>query len=115
MSATPTLSRPLIEALRTSNVSVDVPPKSVLDLPEKIVQFGTGAFLRGFVESIIDGANRRGAFDGRIVAIASTSSGGGRHHAFVDQDGLFTLVTRSATTDTKPRVISAISRVIAAS
>ncbi|HUP90529.1 MAG TPA: tagaturonate reductase [Longimicrobiales bacterium] len=64
----------------------------LMDLPEKAVQFGTGAFLRGFIESFIDNANRRGAFKGRIVAIGSTGSG--RDNKINEQDGLYTLAMR---------------------
>ena len=65
------------------------PEPALLDLPEKAVQFGTGAFLRGFVEYFIDEANRKGLFGGRIVAIGSTGSG--RDSVLNDQDGLYTL------------------------
>ena len=30
--------------------AVSVPDASILDLPERAIQFGTGGFLRGFVE-----------------------------------------------------------------
>jgi tagaturonate reductase len=89
----------------------------MLDLPERVVQFGTGAFLRGFVEYFIDDANRRGAFDGRVVAVASTENGGGRHQAFAEQDGLYTLVTQAPEGDARrdaPRVIAAMSRALSA-
>ena len=54
------------------------------------MQFGTGAFLRGFVDYFIDEANRRGAFNGSIVAVSSTGSAARR--ALNEQDGLYTLV-----------------------
>jgi tagaturonate reductase len=64
----------------------------LLELPEKAVQFGTGAFLRGFIEPLLDEANRRGTFGGRVVAIESTGSG--RATKFNQQDGLYTLAVR---------------------
>ena len=37
--------------------------------PIKVVQFGEGKFLRGFVDYMIDVANEQGKFDGDIVLI----------------------------------------------
>ena len=59
---------------------VELPLASALLLPETVVQFGTGAFLRGFVDYFIDEANRRGTFGGSIVAVSSTGSSA--RHAF---------------------------------
>lgn len=39
------------------------------DRPVKVVQFGEGNFLRGFVDYMIDIANEKGKFDGDIVLI----------------------------------------------
>ena len=39
------------------------------DRPIKVVQFGEGNFLRGFVDYMIDIANEKGLFDGSIVLI----------------------------------------------
>src|SRR6187399_1039572 len=68
------------------------PTAAMLELPERAVQFGTGAFLRGFIEVFVDQANHAGQFNGRIVVIGSTSSG--RDRALAEQDGLYTLVSR---------------------
>jgi len=57
--------------------------------PEKVLQFGTGALLRGFADYFIDKANKKNVFKGRIVAVSSTGSG--RDEALKEQDGLFTL------------------------
>lgn len=43
--------------------------------PIKIVQFGEGNFLRGFVDYMIDIANEQAKFDGDIVMIKPTGSG----------------------------------------
>ncbi|GAB4418007.1 MAG: tagaturonate reductase [Bacteroidia bacterium] len=56
--------------------------------PERILQFGTGALLRGLPDAIIDRANAAGRFNGSIVTVASTASG--RGDVFADQAGLFT-------------------------
>lgn len=63
-----------------------------LQLPVRAVQFGTGAFLRGFLDDLLDTANRQGLFNGRVVAVGSTGSG--RDRQLGDQDGLYTVVER---------------------
>ena len=92
-----------------------VPTETMLGLPEKAVQFGTGALLRGFVDYFVDAANRQGQFNGRIVAIGSTGSG--RDGRVNEQDGLFTLVIsgiEDGTSREERRVISSVSRAISA-
>lgn len=44
------------------------------DLPETILQFGTGNFLRAFVDLFVHQANERGEEVGKIVAVQSTGS-----------------------------------------
>ena len=61
-------------------------------LPERVLQFGGGNFLRGFVDVFVDQLNRAELFNGRIVVVQSTA--GGRADALNQQDGLFTVVTR---------------------
>jgi tagaturonate reductase len=111
----PSLDRNVLTQQLGRSSAVQFPPVSVLDLPERAVQFGTGGFLRGFVEFFIDEANRSGAFDGRIVAIAST--GTGRDDVVNRQDGLYTLLTEGVE-DGRPvrelRVISSLSRALSA-
>src|SRR3954470_24180180 len=80
-------------------------------LPEKVVQFGTGAFLRGFADYFIDEANRAGRFNGRIVAVSSTGSS--RDAALNEQAGLFTLAIQG-TSGQDVRVISSVSRAVSA-
>lgn len=92
------------------------PETDTFELPEKVLQFGTGAFLRGFSNDFIDRANRRGAFAGRIVVVGSTGSG--RVDLINQQDGLYTLCVRGVDNgDLVDRtiVISSMSRAIAAS
>jgi len=61
--------------------------QSLLALPEKVIQFGTGVLLRGLPDYFINKANQQGIFNGRIVVVKSTSSGG--TDAFKSQDNLF--------------------------
>src|ERR1700712_4791081 len=72
--------------------SLEIPDESIFDLPEKVLQFGTGVLLRGLPDYFIDKANRRGIFNGRIVVVKSTT--GGDAAAFEKQDGLYTLCIR---------------------
>jgi tagaturonate reductase len=102
-------------ALPAPAAGVIAPTPEQLALPEKAVQFGTGAFLRGFVDAFIDTANAQGQFNGRVVAIGSTGSG--RDRAFADQDGLYTLVARGVVAgraQEEVRVVSAVSRALSA-
>lgn len=85
------------------------------DLPEKILQFGTGAFLRGFVEYFVDEANRDGRLGSRIALVSSTGSG--RARSLTSQDNLYTLATRgleSGREVDRVRVLPVISRAISA-
>lgn len=93
-----------------------VPETGALDLPERAVQFGTGAFLRGFVDYFLDEARRAGAFDGRVLAIGSTGSG--RARLLNEQDGLYTLVSRGLVEGEphrEDRVVGSLSRALPAS
>ena len=110
-----TLDRSIITSNASRSSAVVVPPASLLELPERAVQFGTGGFLRGFVEYFIDSANRTGSFDGRIVAIGSTGSG--RDEVINDQHGLYTLVTEGSENGRAVRefrLISSLSRALSA-
>lgn len=44
-------------------------------LPEKVLQFGEGNFLRGFADWMIDRMNRRGLFNGRVVVVQPIAQG----------------------------------------
>src|SRR5204863_9539474 len=71
--------------------SLELPGEKIFELPEKVLQFGTGVLLRGLPDYFIDKANRNGIFNGRIVVVKSTS---GNTNAFNQQDGLYTLCIR---------------------
>ena len=87
----------------------------MFELPEKVLQFGTGGLLRGLPDYFIDKANQQGIFNGRIVVVKSTDTGG--TDAFKEQDGLYTLCVRGIDKGEKAeenRICSAISRVLSA-
>jgi len=94
--------------------ALEVPAESVFDLPEKVLQFGTGVLLRGLPDYFIDKANRQGIFNGRVVVVKSTDSDSS---AFDKQDGLYTLCVRgleNGKTVEENIVNSSISRVLSA-
>lgn len=112
----PLLSRELVRStVSGARSDVRFPAPGLLELPERVVQFGTGALLRGLVEPQIDDANARGEFGGRIVMVGQTGSG--RDRAVNRQDGLYTLVTRGIVDgqpSTERRVIASVSRALSA-
>ncbi len=95
--------------------AVTVPHDALFELPEKVLQFGTGVLLRGLPDYFIDKANRQGIFNGRIVVVKSTSQGDSS--AFDKQDGLYTLCVRGIEAGEKVEeniINSSISRVLSA-
>ena len=75
--------------LNNSNVPQ---PAHLLNLPEKVLQFGTGVLLRGLPDYFIHCANQKEVFNGRVVVVKSTSKGG--TDEFTHQDNFFTHLTR---------------------
>ena len=115
MTSRPILSPSLIPTLEARD-ELTLPSAAQLALPERAVQFGTGALLRGLVDALLDDANRQALFDGRVVMIGSTGSG--RDRAINDQGGLFTLVVQGLVDGQAKRefrVVSSVSRALAAS
>lgn len=99
-----------------SNDLLEVPEASLFNLPEKVLQFGTGVLLRGLPDYFIDKANRQGIFNGRVVVVKSTDYGTTKD--FDEQDGLYTLSIKGIENGeavAKNIVSSAISRVLTAS
>ncbi|MES2374158.1 MAG: tagaturonate reductase [Bacteroidota bacterium] len=107
------LSRKILSQLDAGTVTV--PSDSLFTLPEKILQFGTGVLLRGLPDHFIDKANKQGVFNGRIVVVKSTSTGG--TDVFAKQNGLYTLLERGVVNgkQTESTSINAsVSRVLSA-
>ncbi|MDB4882088.1 MAG: Mannitol dehydrogenase protein, partial [Gemmatimonadetes bacterium] len=114
MTARPTLTPAIVPTLAVRR-DTTLPTPTQLSLPERAVQFGTGALLRGLVDALLDDANRLGNFGGRVVMIGSTGSG--RDRALNDQEGLFTLVVQGLVNGESRRefrVVSSVSRALAA-
>jgi tagaturonate reductase len=110
------LSREVLATLsQGENRAIDFPSTRAIGRPERVVQFGTGAFLRGFIEYFVDRANRRGVFDGSIVAVSST--GTKRDAQLNEQDGLYTLVIQGidgARASEQRTIIGSLNRAISA-
>jgi len=107
------LSKFNLKNINTGRVAV--PDEALFDLPEKVLQFGTGVLLRGLPDYFIDKANKQGIFNGRIVVVKSTD--GGDAAAFEKQDGLYTICVRGIEGGNKHEeniVCSSISRVLSA-
>ncbi|MFI5228671.1 MAG: tagaturonate reductase [Gemmatimonadales bacterium] len=116
MDDRPRLSRERVASLALEkNGALELPQPNMLGLPERLVQFGTGAFLRGFADCFIDEANRAGRFNGSIVAVASTASR--RDSVLNGQDGLYTLAIQGMEGNAprqRYRVIGSVSRALSA-
>lgn len=107
------LSKVVLAQISPENV--DKAEETLLSLPEKVLQFGTGVLLRGLPDYFIDKANRQGIFNGRVVVVKSTDSGD--TNAFDEQDGLYTLCIRGLSDGNKVEeniICSSISRVLSA-
>lgn len=93
---------------------LDLPTPQIFELPEKVLQFGTGVLLRGLPDYFIDKANKQGIFNGRVVVVKSTDSDSS---AFDKQDGLYTICVRgveNGKTIQENIVNASISRVLGA-
>ena len=85
------------------------------DLPERVLQFGTGVLLRGLPDYFIHKANEKGIFNGQIVVVKSTTNGDITE--FSSQDNLFTHCIRGVyhgVLVNESFINSAISRVVEA-
>jgi tagaturonate reductase len=72
--------------------NIELPAANMLSTLETILQIGSGAFLKGFVEDFVQQANIAGEPVGRVVSVQRKSDH--RSAAFFRQDGLYTLILR---------------------
>ena len=94
---------------------LEIPVGKLLELPEKVLQFGTGVLLRSLPDYFIDKANKRGIFNGRVVIVKSTDSDSS---AFDKQDGMYTICVRgveNGKTIEQNIINASVSRVLSAS
>lgn len=94
--------------------ALEIPGEKLFELPERVLQFGTGVLLRALPDYFIDKANKQGIFNGRVVVVKSTDSDSS---AFDKQDGLYTICVRgveNGKTVEENLVNASISRVLGA-
>jgi tagaturonate reductase len=110
----PVLSRRLLEDLwAQKRADLELPPRTLLEAPEAILQIGTGKFMRGFVEDFVQLANAAGDYRGRVVSTQRRPDH--RSAIFARQDGLYTLVMRGSEAGHNreiKRVIASLSRLL---
>ncbi|MBE9603123.1 tagaturonate reductase [Pedobacter sp. MC2016-24] len=108
-----TLSKDTLKDIKAKKLIL--PKAELFNLPEKVLQFGTGVLLRGLPDFFIDKANRNGLFNGRVAVVKSTSKGGTQE--FDAQDSLYTICVRGIENGQPVEeniISSAISRVLTA-
>ncbi|MDQ0255955.1 tagaturonate reductase [Evansella vedderi] len=105
-----------MKLLNTSLLREDITTAAELpseeNLPEKVLQFGQGNFLRGYVDWMIHQMNKQGLFNGKVVVVQPLSQGP-TIPKLNKQDGLFTVVLRGVQNGRvvdKSEVIFSISR-----
>ncbi|MGA9978588.1 MAG: tagaturonate reductase [Candidatus Sulfotelmatobacter sp.] len=124
----PALSPSLLDKLRErsrANISanlradksanLELPTANMLSTPETILQVGSGAFLRGFMEDFVQLSNITGGPVGRVVTVQRKADH--RSAAFLRQDGLYTLILRGLENGQpaeRKRIIASISRSLSA-
>src|SRR5574337_267926 len=105
----PKLNARLLSGGHTFPPDVVVHPRR--RLPEKVVQFGEGNFLRAFVDWMIGRMNARGLFNGSVVVLQPIPRG--MLGALNQQDGLYTVLLRGIR-DGKPveekEIVTSVSR-----
>jgi tagaturonate reductase len=109
VTSRPKLSRRLLAS--DERISADIVDSQAL--PERVLQFGEGNFLRAFVDWMIDAMNARGLFRGRAVLVQPISTG--LAETINAQDGLYTVLLRGnqqGEVREERRIVSAVSRCV---
>ena len=81
--------------------------------PERILQFGGGNFLRGFVDWMVDILNESSDFQGSVVMVKPTEKGD--YHQLREQQGLFHVILKGQKKGVYHQqvdLISCVSRII---
>lgn len=84
-------------------------------LPERVVQFGEGNFLRAFVDYMFDVINEKDLFKGGITLIQPIPGGDFLRNILNEQEGLYTLIARGRENGEKvvsKRLITCVNRCI---
>lgn len=83
----------------------------VAALPERVIQFGEGNFLRAFADWMLHQMNKQGLFNGRAVLVQPIAEGLSRQ--INEQDGLYTLLLRGLKAGQpyeEKEIVSSVSR-----
>ncbi len=105
------LNREYFEKAKNLNPNVTVGPMG--NMPEKVIQFGEGNFLRAFVDWHFNELNKKGLFNGKIVVVQPLEKG--MIDVINEQDGLYTLLLRGIQNGVqieRSEIITALNRVI---
>ena len=111
MEASTTATLPRLDAEFLKHHPELTPGGTAEGLPERVLQFGAGVFLRGFVDWMIDGMNRKGLFRGRAVVVASMTPG--TVAMLNQQNGAYTHLSRGIENGQlvdEKRIVTAIRR-----
>ena len=86
-------------------------------LPETVLQFGSGRFLRAFADLFIHHGNTEGQAVGRVVVVQSTAGGTGRTEGLNAQNGRYHVAVRgfeNGEVVDRVEVCESVSRVVSA-
>ena len=103
------LNKKLIESNTILNNNIVIGPHD--DMPERVLQFGEGNFLRAFVDWHFNELNKKGLFNGKVVIVQPLK--GGMIDEINKQDGLYTLLLRGIQNGKqieKTEIITSVSR-----
>ena len=105
----PTLNARVAAGLASAGGTVPAPA----ELPERVLQFGEGNFLRAFVDWMLERMNGAGLFGGRAIVVQPIARGAAA--ALAAQDGLYTVILRGLAdgrVEESRQLVSAVSRAI---
>jgi altronate dehydratase/mannitol-1-phosphate/altronate dehydrogenase len=109
--ALPRLTREWLRGRPPLPAGLEVGP--IEPLPERILQYGEGSFLRGFVDWMVDGANAAGPSRNGVVVVQPRP--GGRAAELEAQGGCYTVLTRGLSSGrlvTERRLATSVQRAI---
>lgn len=88
---------------------------STKEMPERVIQFGEGNFLRAFVDFMFNEINAKDLFTGGITLVQPIPGGDFLRNVLNEQEGLYTLIARGRENGEKvtdKRLITCVNRCI---
>lgn len=101
------LNKDMDKNIISSNVVYEKQP----NLPVKVIQFGEGNFLRGFMDWMVHELNKKSLFNGKVIVVQPRSQD--KIPVINSQDGLYTVVLKGFEQGkivNKCEIVSSISR-----